>query len=354
MPTHPLEALWAPITPDSPAGEDLSMAPELDEIRSARKGDDGGLSQGDWVRELRTPQWARIRELCESILKDRSKDLQVACWYAEALTMLEGFGGLTLGLQAVQGLLDRFWDSCHPALEGACAEARLGRIEWLDANLALAVKQIPLTAAGTGGYSWLGWEESRGVDNLGLRNPQAKEAAVNEGKLPGEVFQKAILASGPRFYQSLQTQVQAAREAAQALQASLGRWFQPEEPGLEALTEAIQNGVDFVAQTRQRHFPEASLDAPAGLPALEPERDRPASGPIRTRSEAILSLRTAAGFFRATEPHSPVALLVERAAAWAELPLDRWLAEVIKDAPTLAQLRELLNLKPEVKPAQQL
>ena len=57
------------------------------------------------------------------------------------------------------------------------------------------------------------------------------------------------------------------------------------------------------------------------------------------------SLRAAAAFFRGAEPHSPVAFLVERAANWAEMPLDAWLAEVIKDGPTLAQLRELLDLK---------
>jgi type VI secretion system protein ImpA len=44
-----------------------------------------------------------------------------------------------------------------------------------------------------------------------------------------------------------------------------------------------------------------------------------------------------------------VAYLVERAAAWAEMPLDNWLAEVVKDPPTLTQLRELLNLKRDAK-----
>lgn len=344
MPTELLEALWAPITPDAPGGADLSLAPELDEIRAARKGEDDGLAQGDWVRQLKTPQWPRIKEGCEAILARGSKDLQVACWYAEAMTMLEGFSGLSLGLELIDGLLDRFWDSCHPLLDGASAEARIGRFDWLDLNLAQAARQIPLTA-GAGGLSWLKWEEARGVDNLGLRNPQARDAAIAEGKIPGEVFQNAALASGEAFYRTLQDQAEAAQSGCRALQASLEHRFGPEGPGLETLATAIERCLETVVQTRQRLFPPAPSASPA--PALHASSPpQPAhSGPIRSRSEAILNLRTAAAFFHDTEPHSPVAFLVERAATWAEMPLDSWLAEVIKDPATLGQVRELLSLK---------
>ena len=67
------------------------------------------------------------------------------------------------------------------------------------------------------------------------------------------------------------------------------------------------------------------------------------SGPIRSRDEAVNQLREIARFFRDTEPHSPVALLADRAARWAEMPLEQWLSTVIKDDVTLGQLRELLD-----------
>ena len=339
-----LEALRAPIAPDSPGGADLAFAPELDEIRQARKGEDGDLAQGDWVRELRMPQWPRVRILCEAILEGRSKDLQVACWYAEALTMLDGFEGLALGLRALEAILDQFWDTCHPPLEGGSTEARSGRLEWLDTNLALVVKQIPLTGEGTAGLSWLRWEEARALDNLGLRDPQAKEAAIAEGRIAGEAFQKAVLASGPQHFERLQRQAQGALEACRTLQAVLDHRFGPEGPGLEALAGAVQGCLEFAVQARQKfHLPAAA--APESAPAPERAPASPPSGPIGSRGDAILALRATAAFFRATEPPRPVACLVERAAAWAEMPLDAWLGEVIKDAPTLAQIRELLNLR---------
>jgi len=344
MPSLPPDSFWIPIAPDCPGGPDLALAPELDELRAARKGEDPGLAQGDWVRECHPPQWPRVRELCETILAARSKDLQVACWYAEALARLEGFPGLARGLAAVDGLLDRFWDSCHPALDGLSLDARIGRLEWADRNLALAVRQIPLTAAETGGHSWLQWEEARAVDNRALRDPQARDEALRDGKLPGEAIQKAVLGSGGPFLAALQDGIGEARAACRGLQGTLERLFGPENPGLEALAEALEACAEFISQARQRFLPTAPGEkAPALGPAPRP------SGPQTTRTEAILTLRATAEFFRSTEPHSPVALLVERAAHWAELSLDGWLAEVIKDPPTLAQVRELLNLEREVK-----
>ena len=68
-------------------------------------------------------------------------------------------------------------------------------------------------------------------------------------------------------------------------------------------------------------------------------------GLIVNRNDAVRALREVAAFFRHNEPHSPVALLVERAASWAEMPLEKWLASVIKDQTTLSQLRELLDVK---------
>ena len=68
------------------------------------------------------------------------------------------------------------------------------------------------------------------------------------------------------------------------------------------------------------------------------------AGPIHTRQEALIRLAEVAGFFRRTEPHSPVAYLVQRAIKWGQMPLEVWLQEVIKNDGVLDQLRETLGL----------
>jgi type VI secretion system protein ImpA len=346
------DTLWSPISADRPGGEDLTFAPELDEIRGARKGDDPSLAQGEWVRELRTPQWPRVRQLCEGLLKARSKDLQVAAWYAEAMAMTGGFPGLAFALTTVDNLLGRFWDSCHPAPDGAdqdgrALEERAGKLEWLDLNVTAAVRLIPLTSPASGGYSWLQWEEALAVDNLGQRNPRDREAAIRDGKLPMEAFQKAVAASGPAHFQDLLEQTRGALAALRSLRDTVEAKFPQDPPSLEALAGAVQACRDLAQQSLQRLAP------PPGAPAGAPSRPAPAApapavphGPVRSRDEAILGLRGIAAFFRDTEPHSPVACLVERAAGWAEMPLGQWLAAVVKDPATLSQLRELLDLEP--------
>jgi type VI secretion system protein ImpA len=339
--------LESPISTAHPAGEELSFAPELDQIRAARQGDDPALAQGEWVHDLRTPQWARVRDLCRELLATRSKDLQVAVWHAEALAFTDGFPGLASGLGTVAVLLDRFWPFCHPALEpgttqGQAWEERIGRLEWLNHNGAAAVRRIPLAARDAGGHDLLAWEEARRVDSLA---PRAREAAVREGRLAGEVFQKAAAASGPAHFQRLGREIAEAAAACAALADIVARRFHPDPPSLGALAEAIGACARVAEAGLGRAAPEPA-PARAGPPPAAAPPPPPGPEPGRTREDAIRELRGLALWFRAREPHSPVAPLVERAAEWAEMPLGRWLGAVIKDPATLAQIRELLALEP--------
>ena len=363
MPFATPETLWLPISPERPAGEDLAFAPELDEIRAARKGDDPSLAQGDWVRELRTPQWPRIRAICEALLKERSKDLQVSCFYAEAMTMTGGFPGLAAGLRTVDTLLTRFWESCHPSLDPTAPddhamEERVGKLDWLNLNLTAAVRRIALTSAASGGYSWLDWEEALAVDNLGLRDPLAREAALREGKIALDLVQKSVADSGPDHFRRLQPRIQEALDACDSLRTTLDGRFDQDPPSLEALAGSIQACRHRVDLVLRRSAPAAPPPPElAGEPAPEPAQAPPGpaapmqpapvqAGPIRSRTEAVQGLREIAAFFRSTEPHSPVAYLVERAVGWAEMPLGQWLAAVVKDPATLHQLNELLDITP--------
>lgn len=69
-----------------------------------------------------------------------------------------------------------------------------------------------------------------------------------------------------------------------------------------------------------------------------------AIGALRNRQEALLQLKRIAEFFRQTEPHSPVAYLVDKAAAWGDMPLHLWLRSVVKDPAMASGLDELLGV----------
>jgi len=372
------KALLAPISPDLPSGSEVTYSAECDQIQKLRKGDDPSLAQGEWVREIRTPEWPKVRELCETILTTRSKDLQVACWYLEALTHLEGFAGMGFGLKVADAMLTRFWETCFPAYTVSDPEERIAKLEWLNSQVPQVVRNIPMTSTRVGGFSYLKWEESRTVENLGIRDPKGKDQAIADGKLSGEAFDKAASASGQGFYLGLHEQIMGARAAFQRFEQTIDDRFGQDAPGLERLRESLGGCQDLAAQVLRRFGlepeeqvppapaaddaepapgsePESIFDtfsAPAPLfPAPVASRPAPASavgsGPLSSRGEAIFRLREIAEFFREHEPHSPVGPLVERAARWGEMPLEQWLTKVIKDESTLVHLRELLDLNAE-------
>lgn len=114
---------------------------------------------------------ARGQGAGRNVLSTQSKDLQVAAWYAEAMTRLKGFEGSAAGLQIMDGLLNDFWEFCYPSYDPDDLEERAGKIEWLNKQMPLVIREIPLTDRASGSYSWLRWEESRAIDNLGLKDP---------------------------------------------------------------------------------------------------------------------------------------------------------------------------------------
>ncbi|MGH6945222.1 MAG: type VI secretion system protein TssA, partial [Geminicoccaceae bacterium] len=86
------------------------------------------------------------------------------------------------------------------------------------------------------------------------------------------------------------------------------------------------------------------MPEPSAAPATAKPMPAPAADDALTREAALARLSEIALFFRRTEPHSPVAYLLERAVKWADLPLDLWLQQVVKDAGVLSSLNETLGV----------
>ncbi|MEZ5991252.1 MAG: hypothetical protein R3E76_02735 [Planctomycetota bacterium] len=72
-----------------------------------------------------------------------------------------------------------------------------------------------------------------------------------------------------------------------------------------------------------------------------------AAGPITNRKVAFERLREVADYLKRTEPHSPVAYLVQRAIKWGDMPLESVIAELVKNNDVRKQVYETLGLKQE-------
>jgi type VI secretion system protein ImpA len=368
--TLDIEALLAPIDAENPAGEDLRHEGTYDKIAQARReGDDRDALQPG----VKTADWAAVIAVASDALSDKSKDLQIAIWLVEALVKLHGFAGLRDGLTLLRELQRRFWAALYPAVVDGDLEDRMRLLEWLDNKLPLSIRQVPLAQSVDGKlYSWLHWQESRAVDNLGRQNPAAKAEAVAEGKITGEEFDKAVMATPRRFYEELVEDLTQCQEEYEELDRALTEHFGRQGPSLRSIKNALDDyaarveGIveekrklepEFVHEGRERSSDRGLFDR-----LRRREEDPAVSQPGQSsagvvsfaggvplepidRADALRRLAAVADFFRRTEPHSPVAPLVERAIRWGEMPLEKWLEDVIGGDPVLDRVRETLGLK---------
>jgi type VI secretion system protein ImpA len=290
-----VEQLLKPVSANAACGEDLAFSAELDAIAQARKADDPSIEQGAWVTTLKEADWKFVTKRCALLLETRSKDLQLAVWLAEAAAKTAGLRGLGDALQAVAGLCDRYWDGLYPQPDEGGFEQRIGNLCWIAARVPQLVREC---AAGAGG---------------------APESDC-----------KACLA--------------AVDALEQAVDARLG----VDGPGFSAARTALQNVVHVVTPASPGAVVALAPGAPAAAQPVAGPVQAIVNGAIGTRAQALAQLRTVADYFRQTEPHSPVAYLADKAAAWGEQPLHLWLKAVVKDAGALAHVEELLGIERDV------
>lgn len=347
QPVIDIKSLLAPISDDSPTGEDMSFSTEFSEIKEARRADDD-LPQGEWARENKVAEWASVKQHTIDLLQTRTKDLQLAAWLSEALTNQNGFPGLYAGMTLMREIMMAYWDKLYPAIDDGLA-VRAGKISWLNTTLAPVIETIPLTAPLEGGYSLRHWNEAKEVDNIARRDPAAAKRLVDdENKLTSDIINKSVAATPEAFYESLYSDLVACQDAFKLLDNLVDMKFEDEAPSLANLKNVIESCLQLItriAKEKGMLGMEKSGDSGADGSLLK-QVIAPAGGRLGSREEALRKLAEVAQYFRVNEPHSPIAYLVDRAAKWGHMTFDQWLQEVIKDQTQLGAVHELLGINP--------
>lgn len=325
-----LEQLLKPVSEAAPCGEDMAFSPELDAIAQARKADDPSLEQGAWVTTLKEADWKFVAKRCAVLIETRSKDLQLAVWLAEASAKTAGLRGLGEALELIAALCERYWDGLYPLPDEDGFERRIGNLGWIAARVPQLAAECPVTEGAAFSMRDIETARTHGAD--AIADVEAARSRTSKA------FHAALLADGEYCLAALDA-------LERAVDARLGA----DGPSFGNARTALQNLVHFVtpaagAGTAAGTAPAAEHDTapqPVGAQAALP------AGPLQTRAQALAQLRAVAEFFRRTEPHSPVAYLADKAAAWGEQPLHVWLKMVVKDAGALAHVEELLGIQRE-------
>ena len=353
--------LLAPIPGSDPAGSDASFSDQFDRIREARRADDPALAQGEWQTELKVADWREAQSLSEDILLRTSKDLQAAVWLGEAAVSRYGLEGATDTFELLIGLLETYWEGLYPRADDGDLEERAGKLAWFNTYGGRALQMMALNDDPQAPLSLAGWIDSREVDNLGRQSAEAYQVAMDEGRINGETYDTRMLATAESMIREQVEQAGLAREAFARLSALSDGRLGRDAPSLSLIDDALKKiqqiyakvavakGVVGADAVNEEGEPLAVAHAPAqggaqgGKPGAALELS---AGSLASKEAALSALGEIAGFFRRTEPHNPVAYLLDRAVLWANMPLEEWLAEVVRDENMLSSIRERVGLPP--------
>ncbi len=361
-PVIDFDLLLQPISEEEPSGISVRYEGVYDEIAEARRSDDG-LSQGKWKTDEKVADYSKVIELADYALKTQTKDLQIAAWFSEALTEKHGFTGLRDSLKLLAGLQENFWETLFPEIDEGDMVGRANALAWLDEQAGIAIKKRPLTGEG---LNYLDWEESKKFDipeNLDTldygdqeRYKELKSQAESENRVTGDMWRRAKTVTKRAFCEELHFAVIECQTEYRNLTHIIEEKFDmnqaPAMRGLRDSLEEIESAVKRILDDKRQEEPdeigekelaeETAAENTEGGTAVTGGA-MVAKGAIQNRKDALKRLAEIADYFQKTEPHSPVAYLVNRAVKWGNMSLENWLQDVIKDENIIYQLRQTLG-----------
>jgi len=339
------EELLAPISDESPCGEDLSYDPGLQELETLARG-----KEETQFSPAEPPDWKGLRALCLELFA-RSKDLRVAVTLAVASLELDGLAGFRESLTLVKGLLEKYWPSVYPQLDPADGNDPLQRMN-IVASMAMPVgtygdsfrilerlRAVPLCdSIQMGRYSLADiLRAESGAPSSGDK-PEVKPAQIdsafrdsNQEKL-NEIF--GILSVCITLVQGMDESITFTVGAKQApdltpLSSELTAMRSRVAPFLKA-SAAVLSGQELATGGAHQAGSQTAL-------SLE--------GEIRSREDVLRLLDKICQFYARSEPSSPVPLVIKRAARLAEMDFMQIMQDLSPDA--ISQIRTVTGEKEE-------
>lgn len=359
-----LEALLAPISDEMPTGSDCRLNPSpmsaYQQVKTARNAareiERKNASGGD----MGSPddEWRKVFDLAPKILRQESKDLEVACWYAEALLRRFSFQGLRDGFKLLDGLIDKYWDHLYPMPDEDGLETKVSPFTGLNGAgqegvLIPAIRTSRITQGNsTGPFAF--WECQKALATQRIQDSDNREKEFGKLGFTFEDVEKAISESSNEFMTNLRDDlaecIELYRQISQRLDQYCGTY---DAPPTSLIISSLEDCLAVVKHLGQNKFPviDTMADAPIatddGATSAAPVTHNSAAGPLATREQAFKQLLEISEFFRKREPHSPISYVLEKAVKWGNMSLSELMQELISDRNVLEQYSKLTGVKTE-------
>ena len=351
-------------------GEDLIFDPRIDALVAARQEDDPLLAQGNWVTELKVADWDFVKNQCAELLSHTSKDMKLALWYVDALSHTDHLAGISQGLSLLQTLNDDYWLTMYPPLDGEeeSMDIRAGLLSWFVKALTNDIKQLSLADTKVESYNYNYYLTARDHDKQRQQNPDSETS----NQLTLSDYNHAIKNSSKAWQKTLMSNLNKVTEQWQALTDQLNDLMGMDAPVFAPVTDLLmalkqhlhpllpeyadttnsisQEGIaDTVDSTGDHESTKSngnkSLASTKNVTLTDfnpSNRDHQSN-----RRQALKLLAQIQEYFATNEPHSPVTFLLGRAIDWADMPLDQWLAHIIKNEDQLSMISDMVGIQPK-------
>jgi len=271
---------------------------------------------GDIIQEAEPPDWHEIKKTAEQLLS-RTRDLRVLISYLRALIATGGFTGFKDGMNLIQALVERRWDSIYPQLDPDDDNDPTERINILMSlcdreTILRPLQQIPLV-------------ESRGLGRFNLRDVSVAQGKItvanNENNIMSSTIEAAVRdadreslrktfgaisssldhLNGLEHFVTLQVGINDApnfRELGNLLRESralLNDWLETKRGGEAPVTDEVESAT--------------ASDSVKAEPVME---KKPAPGAINNTQDVLNALQLVCEYYKKNEPSSPVPIFIER------------------------------------------
>ena len=357
-----IEAVLAPIAADAPAGADpredfAPMAPYrvLRGARGAARAAERAADADADPEAGMPPEWRTVRQTALKILSSSAKDIEVAAWLTEALVRSDGLRGLEAGALVVTGLATHFWETgLFPTADPDDAADRLSAVDGLsgstgDGTLIQPLRKLTLFSRADGSSVPL-YKFDASMKLQGEADKTKVAQRIASGVVPFEELEREAKAAGGAVFAALRQQTRAALAAWSTMAETLDRLAGNDGPSTGRVRAVLEEILDVAQRFAPAEVGEAAAaesgDASASGETLPGTGSgaRPSVG--ETRDGMLAELGRIAGFFRRTEPHSPLSYTLDEAVRRGRMSLPDLLEELVPDANARAQILSQLGIRP--------
>lgn len=344
--------LIQPISDEHPCGinvrqdNELSKAYfEIKELRNELRREERKNIEVDNNLFINKEGWEPLVTSISKILAIHTKDIEIVAWLIEGLTRTKQFEGLSVGLQIICDLFDKYPKHLHPIAENISEEdedfhPQLTAISMLGGKYEIGTLIAPIyfceLIKTKNGNSYNGWELKKILKSSGKNQPG--KDVTKDDIVQCEELKLALDDLDSERFLKIKEQINSCINSFKQLNKILTVRFERKAPNLTNLNDALGycfsiissiakiNDVQVEQKLDKLGDTNSGADSLFKLEWLENLSPKKLNKPA-----AIKLLEILVTFFAESEPHSPISYNLARTLSWSKMSLPEILSDILSD-----------------------